>query len=71
MSEKLEFVIGLLTDALDEPEAHDPDGHIRRSERVYGLLHLASEVLVLEVIPEAQAEGDVWRRIRPTQISPP
>lgn len=62
MSEKLEYVIGLLVDANSIPDAHTPEQHIERATEVYRLLHLASETLVLEVIPEAQLEGDFFKR---------
>lgn len=62
--EKLDHVIDLLIEARSVPEAQSIPGHIERADRIYALLHRASETLVLDCIQEVWQERDTFKRIQ-------
>lgn len=59
---EFDMAISYLIQARDMPLAEDPEAHIRRSAERYELCHLASEIIVLDLIPHVQEEGDIFRR---------
>lgn len=59
---EFDLAIAYLTQARDMPMANDPEGHKSRSDARYELCHLASEIIVLDLIPHVQEEGDIFRR---------
>ena len=58
----LEKAIELLMEAHDYPLANTPEQHIERAQRRYELIHMASDILVLDVIDGVRYEGDFYRR---------
>lgn len=57
----LEKAIELLMEAHDYPLANTPEEHVERSLRRYELVHMASEILVLDVVDGVRFEGDTFR----------
>lgn len=62
--ESLDRAIEMLMEVRNMPLASTPETHVERSDRCYELLHLASEIIILDVIGAARFEGDFFRRNR-------
>lgn len=58
----LERAIEMLMEAHNYPLANTPEQHIERAQRRYELVHMASEILVLDVVDGVRFEGDLFMR---------
>ncbi len=56
-NECLDKAIELLVEARNYPEAKTHEEHVERSQRRYELLHMASEIIVLDCIDAARYEA--------------
>jgi len=61
---QIDTAINHLIQVRDMPEANTPEGHITRSATRDEILHIVSEMIVLDIIPHVREEGDVFRRFR-------
>ena len=57
--ERYNDAIELLKAARDYPEATTPIEHLQRGQKIYHWLHMASEIIVFELIQEARHESDI------------